>query len=48
MVIRGTMEGIAALPQITEALLAIATTLLGLFARTVISLLGLNTNASDQ
>ena len=48
MVIRGTMEGIAALPRITQALLATATTLLGLFVRTVISLLGLNTNASDQ
>lgn len=48
MIFGGVMDGIGALARITKALLAVATTIFGLFASTVISCLGLNTIASDQ
>jgi NhaC family Na+:H+ antiporter len=48
MVFGGIMDAIGALSRITKALLAIASTVFGLFASTVISCLGLNTIASDQ
>jgi NhaC family Na+:H+ antiporter len=48
MVFGGIMDGIGALARITDALLAVATTVFGLFASTVISCLGLNAIASDQ
>lgn len=48
MVFGGVMDGIGALARITKALLSVATSILGLFASTVISCLGLNTIASDQ
>jgi len=48
MVFGGIMDGIGALARITQALLAVATTIFGLFTSTVISCLGLNAIASDQ
>lgn len=48
MVFGGVMDGIGALARITKALLAVATSIFGLFASTVISCLGLNIIASDQ
>ncbi len=48
MVFGGVMDGIGALSRITKALLALASTIFGLFASTVISCLGLNLIASDQ
>ncbi|MBM1107300.1 Na+/H+ antiporter NhaC [Aurantibacter crassamenti] len=48
MVFGGIMDGIGALSKITKALLAVATTVFGLFASTVLSCLGLNIIASDQ
>lgn len=48
MVFGGIMDGIGALSRITSALLAVATSVFGLFASTVVSCLGLNTIASDQ
>jgi NhaC family Na+:H+ antiporter len=48
MVFGGVMDAIGALARITKALLAIASSVFGLFASTVISCLGLNVVASDQ
>ncbi|WP_299058539.1 Na+/H+ antiporter NhaC [uncultured Polaribacter sp.] len=48
MVFGGIMDGIGALAKITKSLLAIATSIFGLFATTVVSCLGLNIVASDQ
>ncbi|WP_432411097.1 Na+/H+ antiporter NhaC [Rasiella sp. SM2506] len=48
MVFGGIMDGIGALSRITKSLLAMATSIFGLFASTVISCLGLNAVASDQ
>ena len=48
MIFGGIMDGIGALARITKALLAIASSIFGLFASTVISCLGLNAIASDQ
>jgi len=48
MVFGGVMDAIGALAKITKALLAIASSVFGLFASTVISCLGLNVVASDQ
>ncbi|MDO5980878.1 Na+/H+ antiporter NhaC family protein [Flavivirga spongiicola] len=48
MVLGGIMDAIGALARITNALLAFATTVFGLFSSTVISCLGLNAVASDQ
>ncbi len=48
MVFGGIMDGIGALARITKALLAVATSIFGLFASTVASCLGLNLIASDQ
>ncbi len=48
MVFGGIMDGIGALSRITKSLLAIANSVFGLFATTVISCLGLNVIASDQ
>lgn len=48
MVFGGIMDGIGALSKITSVLLALASSVFGLFASTVISCLGLNTIASDQ
>ncbi|MGB0897288.1 MAG: Na+/H+ antiporter NhaC [Flavobacteriaceae bacterium] len=48
MVFGGAMDGIGALARITKTLLKLADSVLGLFATTVISCLGLNTIASDQ
>ena len=48
MVFGGVMDAIGALSRITKALLAVATTVFGLFASTVVSCLGLNAIASDQ
>lgn len=48
MVFGGIMDGIGALSRITSALLAVASSVFGLFASTVISCLGLNAIASDQ
>ncbi|WP_204345389.1 Na+/H+ antiporter NhaC family protein [Psychroserpens algicola] len=48
MIFGGIMDGIGALSRITKALLSIATSILGLFAATVASCLGLNIIASDQ
>jgi len=48
MVFGGIMDGIGALARITKGLLAIASSVFGLFASTVISCLGLNIIASDQ
>lgn len=48
MVFGGIMDGIGALSKITAALLAVASSVFGLFASTVLSCLGLNVVASDQ
>ncbi|QIE58866.1 Na+/H+ antiporter NhaC [Rasiella rasia] len=48
MVFGGIMDGIGALSRITKSLLALASSIFGLFASTVISCLGLNVVASDQ
>ncbi|WP_298476032.1 Na+/H+ antiporter NhaC [uncultured Maribacter sp.] len=48
MVFGGIMDGIGALAKITKGLLSIASSVLGLFASTVLSCLGLNAIASDQ
>ena len=48
MIFGGIMDGIGALARITKALLAVASSIFGLFASTVISCLGLNAIASDQ
>ncbi|WP_439128653.1 Na+/H+ antiporter NhaC family protein [Polaribacter sp.] len=48
MVFGGIMDAIGALAKITKSLLAIASSVFGLFASTVVSCLGLNTIASDQ
>lgn len=48
MVFGGIMDGIGALARITKALLAVASSIFGLFASTVASCLGLNAIASDQ
>ncbi|AUS06148.1 Na+/H+ antiporter NhaC [Pseudotamlana carrageenivorans] len=48
MIFGGVMDGIGALARITQALLAVASSVFGLFASTVISCLGLNIIASDQ
>ena len=48
MVFGGVMDAIGALAKITKSLLAVATSVFGLFASTVISCLGLNVIASDQ
>ena len=48
MVFGGIMDAIGALAKITKSLLAVASTVFGLFASTVISCLGLNIIASDQ
>lgn len=48
MVFGGIMDAIGALAKITKSLLAVATSVFGLFATTVISCLGLNVIASDQ
>ncbi|WP_299666261.1 Na+/H+ antiporter NhaC [uncultured Polaribacter sp.] len=48
MVFGGIMDAIGALAKITKSLLAIASSVFGLFASTVISCLGLNAIASDQ
>ena len=48
MVFGGIMDAIGALAKITKSLLAIATSVFGLFASTVVSCLGLNIVASDQ
>ena len=48
MVFGGVMDAIGALAKITKSLLAVATSIFGLFASTVISCLGLNVIASDQ
>lgn len=48
MVFGGIMDAIGALAKITKSLLAVASSVFGLFASTVISCLGLNVIASDQ
>ncbi len=48
MVFGGIMDAIGALSKITASLLAVATSVFGLFATTVLACLGLNTIASDQ
>ncbi len=48
MVFGGVMDAIGALAKLTKELLAVATSVFGLFASTVISCLGLNIIASDQ
>jgi NhaC family Na+:H+ antiporter len=48
MVFGGIMDAIGALAKITKSLLAVASSVFGLFASTVISCLGLNAIASDQ
>lgn len=48
MVFGGIMDAIGALAKITKSLLAIASSVFGLFASTVVSCLGLNAIASDQ
>ena len=48
MVFGGVMDAIGALAKITKSLLSVATSILGLFASTVASCLGLNIIASDQ
>ena len=48
MVFGGVMDAIGALAKITKSLLAVASSVFGLFASTVISCLGLNVIASDQ
>ncbi|SDR68835.1 transporter, NhaC family [Polaribacter sp. KT25b] len=48
MVFGGIMDAIGALAKITKELLSVATSILGLFASTVVSCLGLNVIASDQ
>ncbi|MBU2928866.1 Na+/H+ antiporter NhaC [Winogradskyella psychrotolerans] len=48
MIFGGIMDGIGALARITKALLAIATSIFGLFTSTVLSCIGLNIVASDQ
>jgi NhaC family Na+:H+ antiporter len=48
MVFGGVMDAIGALAKITKSLLAVASSVFGLFASTVISCLGLNAIASDQ
>ncbi len=48
MVFGGIMDAIGALAKITKSLLAVASSVFGLFASTVISCLGLNIIASDQ
>jgi NhaC family Na+:H+ antiporter len=48
MVFGGIMDGIGALARITQSLLAIAKSVFGLFASTVLSCIGLNLIASDQ
>ncbi|MGJ8745834.1 Na+/H+ antiporter NhaC [Polaribacter sp.] len=48
MVFGGIMDAIGALAKITNSLLAVATSVFGLFASTVVSCLGLNIIASDQ
>ncbi|WP_299012702.1 Na+/H+ antiporter NhaC [uncultured Polaribacter sp.] len=48
MVFGGIMDAIGALAKITKSLLAVASSVFGLFASTVLSCLGLNAIASDQ
>ncbi|WP_397445381.1 Na+/H+ antiporter NhaC [Polaribacter sp. R77954] len=48
MVFGGVMDAIGALAKITKSLLAVASSVFGLFAGTVVSCLGLNIVASDQ
>ena len=48
MVFGGIMDAIGALAKITKSLLAVASSVFGLFASTVVSCLGLNAIASDQ
>ena len=48
MVFGGVMDAIGALAKITKSLLAVASSVFGLFASTVLSCLGLNAIASDQ
>lgn len=48
MVFGGIMDAIGALAKITKSLLAVASSVFGLFASTVISCIGLNVVASDQ
>tara|TARA_R110000868_G_scaffold10263_9_gene50266 strand:- start:1701 stop:3203 length:1503 start_codon:yes stop_codon:yes gene_type:complete len=48
MIFGGIMDGIGALARITKSLLAIASSVFGLFASTVVSSFGLNVIASDQ
>ena len=48
MVFGGIMDAIGALARITKSLLAIASSVFGLFASTVVSCIGLNIVASDQ
>jgi NhaC family Na+:H+ antiporter len=48
MIFGGVMDAIGALAKITKSLLAVASSIFGLFASTVISCLGLNAIASDQ
>ncbi|MEN8776921.1 MAG: Na+/H+ antiporter NhaC family protein [Polaribacter sp.] len=48
MVFGGVMDAIGALAKITKSLLAVASSVFGLFASTVVSCLGLNAIASDQ
>tara|TARA_R110000868_G_scaffold104694_2_gene288591 strand:+ start:2309 stop:3811 length:1503 start_codon:yes stop_codon:yes gene_type:complete len=48
MVFGGIMDGIGALARITKSLLAVASSVFGLFSSTVISCIGLNAVASDQ
>lgn len=48
MIFGGIMDGIGALARITASLLAIATSVFGLFTSTVASCLALNITASDQ
>ncbi len=48
MVFGGIMDGIGALARITKSLLAIASSVFGLFSSTVLSCIGLNAIASDQ
>ncbi|UAM98343.1 Na+/H+ antiporter NhaC [Polaribacter litorisediminis] len=48
MVFGGIMDAIGALAKITKSLLAVASSIFGLFASTVVSCLGLNIVASDQ
>ncbi len=48
MIFGGIMDGIGALERITETLLKLAKSVLGLFSSTVFSCIGLNIVASDQ